>query len=447
MTAQARRPYAARKSAGLYWLDQLPSHWQVKRLKFTINGCYNGIWGSEPDGGADDVTCVRVADFDRVRFVIRDEVPTMRSVTRAERRRRELRRGDLLLEKSGGGDLQPVGAVALFDHVVQAVCSNFIARMPVGPSCDPRFLSYLYASLYAGRINERSIKQTTGIQNLDAESYLSEFVPMPPLSEQHAIAAFLDRETSRIDALIEKKRRLIELLQEKRAAVITQAVMRGLTPDCATGDTGIPWLGSIPAHWQFGLLKRFCTVTDCKHFTVSFVDEGFPVASVGELSGNRLDLTNAKLTTGREFVFLRAGRVPKRGDLVYCRNASVGLVGFVDTDTPFALGQDVCLISSPLRSNRFLYYVLQSRAAVEQLAAVMVGATFKRINVENIKEFWVVWPSENEQARIAESLDATTARIDLLTSRVRAAENQLREYRGSLIAAAVTGQIDVREAA
>jgi len=322
-------------------------------------------------------------------------------------------------------------------HVLRATPTNLL----------PEYLFYLSISQPFRAFGESSMYGAGG-QKRVSEDFVKNFRwPLPPLSEQRAIAAFLNRETARIDALIEKKRRLIELLQERRAAVITRAVTRGLTPDCATVETGVPWLGSIPAHWQFGLLKRFCRVTDCKHFTVSFVDEGFPVASVGELSGNRLDLANAKLTTEREFFFLRAGRVPKRGDLVYCRNASVGLVGFVDTDTPFALGQDVCLISSPLPSNRFLYYLLQSRLAVEQLSAVMVGATFKRINVEKIKEFWVVWPSEDEQTHIAEFLDNATGRIDMLISRVRAAVDQMLEYRAALISAAVTGQIDVREAA
>ena len=101
-----------------------------------------------------------------------------------------LSRGDLLLEKSGGGDLQPVGAVVLFELDIPAVCSNFIARMPAAEGYNPSFMCYLHYTLYSMRINVRSIKQNTGIQNLDSEAYLDEKVGLPPFAEQSAISSF-----------------------------------------------------------------------------------------------------------------------------------------------------------------------------------------------------------------------------------------------------------------
>jgi type I restriction enzyme S subunit len=244
------RRYPGYRDSGVEWLGEVPVHWKLMRLKWTISGCFNGIWGDEADGGPDDLICVRVADFDRVGFRVNLEQPTLRSVTDRERKFRLLHHDDLLIEKSGGGDLQPVGAVVQYDQDATAVCSNFVARMPVQSGNDTRFLAYFHAHLYRGRVNERSIKQTTGIQNLDSGSYLSELIGSPPLAEQQTIAAFLDRETARIDALIEKKRRFIELLQEKRAALISHAVTRGLDPTVPLKDSGIEWLGQIPAHWS-----------------------------------------------------------------------------------------------------------------------------------------------------------------------------------------------------
>jgi len=167
---------------------------------------------------------VRVADFDRVRLRVVLENPTLRSIEPHISQERRLRPGDLLLEKSGGGDRQPVGAVVLYDCAEPAVCSNFIARMVVAKGCDPRYLTYLHAALYAARVNTRSIKQSTGIQNLDSASYLAEPVGLPKFDEQRAIAAFLDRETARIDGLVAKVQQAIDLLREYRAALISAAV-------------------------------------------------------------------------------------------------------------------------------------------------------------------------------------------------------------------------------
>ena len=211
------------KPSGVDWLGDVPEHWEVRRLVTSVQGCINGIWGSEPNGHQ-DLPCVRVADFDRVRFRVGLAEPTMRAIAPSERNRRLLQSGDLLLEKSGGGDSQPVGVVMLYDHDVEAVCSNFVARMPVAANCDSSFLTYLHSHLYAIRLNVRSIKQTTGIQNIDSSSYLSEPVAFPPFGEQAAIARYLDQATANIDAAIDTARREIGLLREYRTRLIADVV-------------------------------------------------------------------------------------------------------------------------------------------------------------------------------------------------------------------------------
>src|SRR5215831_11310962 len=124
-----------------------PGHWRTLRLKHTVTGCTAGVWGQEPRGGPGDMVCVRVADFDRLRLRADLSNPTMRFIPPAYRRRRVLVPEDLLLEKSGGGNDQPVGAVVLYQGECAAVCSNFIARMPVAPGFDARYLCYLHAAL------------------------------------------------------------------------------------------------------------------------------------------------------------------------------------------------------------------------------------------------------------------------------------------------------------
>ncbi len=225
------------KPSGVEWLGDVPEHWEVRRLGTSVLGCINGIWGSEPNGHQ-DLPCVRVADFDRVRFRVRLAAPTIRAVAPSERDQRLLQSGDLLLEKSGGGDSQPVGVVMLYDHNVEAVCSNFVARMPVAADCDSGFLTYLHSHLYAIRLNVRSIKQTTGIQNIDSSSYLSEPVAFPPFGEQVAIARYLDHPTANIDTTVDGARREIELLGEYRTRLITDVVTGKL--DVREAAAGLP---------------------------------------------------------------------------------------------------------------------------------------------------------------------------------------------------------------
>ena len=217
------QPYPAYKDSGMERLGEVPEHWEVRRLRTSVRDCRNGIWGRDPDG-VDDLYCVRVADFDRVRLRVGNGNLTLRAIAPNERGNRLLRSGDLLLEKSGGGDQQPVGVVIAYQRNDEAVCSNFIARMPVSPSCDPGFLTYLHSYLYAIRLNVRSIKQTTGIQNLDSNSYLGERVAFPPRDSQVTIANYLDRLTSDTVSATTQMRSQIGLLRDYRTRLIADVV-------------------------------------------------------------------------------------------------------------------------------------------------------------------------------------------------------------------------------
>lgn len=205
------------------WLGEIPAHWAVDRAKWSIQSIQNGVWGSEPEG-EDDIVCIRVADFDRKSKAVSLENLTLRNISPKERGTRLLKKGDLLIEKSGGGDKQLVGAVVTFNHDFQAVTSNFVAKMSAHESCNSRFLTYMHSHLYDGNVNYRSIKQTTGIQNLDSQQYLDERIPYPPLDEQQKIADFLDSNINKIEQQNTKVIQVILKLQEYRSAIITNAV-------------------------------------------------------------------------------------------------------------------------------------------------------------------------------------------------------------------------------
>ena len=200
--------YPAYRDSGVEWLGEVPEHWKVSRIKDSVKEAKGGIWGDEPE--IDDlnaVICVRVADFDRGRLTVDLSNPTFRSIAPSERNGRMLEYGDLLLEKSGGGENQLVGAVVLFEASEPAVCSNFVAKVTLKSTMYPSYWRYFHYAAYSVRLNLKSVKQTSGIQNLDQSAYFDEQAPFPPLPEQTAIAAFLDLETAKIDGLVAEQRR------------------------------------------------------------------------------------------------------------------------------------------------------------------------------------------------------------------------------------------------
>ena len=445
------RPYAAYKDSGVQWLKDIPMHWDVKRLRLAVTKCQNGLWGEEPNG-VSDVACIRVADFDRVALEIKIEQPTLRSVDPSLLRSRCLEYGDLLLEKSGGGDRQPVGTVVLYMRHESAICSNFVARMPVRIGYDARYLTYLHASLYAVRVNTRSIKQNTGIQNLDGESYLNEFGCFPEIFEQRAIASFLDRETAKIDVLVAKKERLIGLLQEKRTALITHAVTKGLDPDVPMKDSGVEWLGEIPAHWE---LKRLWHVTPSDRQVMYGIvlpgphaEDGIPIVKGGDVSPHRLHVDRLSRTARS----IEARHVRSRlrfGDLVYAIRGSIGDVALIPPELEDAnLTQDAARVAHTSEvEGSWLLHMLKSLSVFSQLEAGALGATIRGINIRDLKRALITLPPLTEQQALAAFLDRETTKIDDLVTNVGEAIERLKELRTALISAAVTGKIDVRETA
>lgn len=228
----------------------------VRRLKYAVQGCFNGVWGDEPNG-VDDLPVVRVADFDRKRARVNlGESPTLRAIPVSARNHRVLSRGDLLIEKSGGGEQQPVGNVVLFDADVRAVCSNFVARMPVAAGCDSRFVAYVFQALYAEGRNVWHIKQTSGIQNLDSESYLNERAWQPSCVEQVRLANFLDVQTARIDALIAEKEMLVDALVESAGSQVLALVTGRAHGGTVELSPEAPKLRDLPAGWKLPQLAR-----------------------------------------------------------------------------------------------------------------------------------------------------------------------------------------------
>ena len=418
--------YPEYRDSGVEWLGEIPIHWEVSRLKNTISGCQNGVWGSDPDG-RHDIACVRVADFDRNTFSVDVSALTLRSVPPRAASTHRVRPGDLLLEKSGGGERQPVGVVVILADNAPVVCSNFIARMPVHDEYSPSFLVYLHAALYSSRVNLRSIKQSIGIQNLDSESYLNELVGLPPLHEQREIARLLDSETARIDVLVAKQHELIKLLKEKRTALIIHTVTKGLDPDVPMKDSGVEWLGQIPAHWQVQRLRTLASITTGGRDTIDRQHDGRYPFFVRSPVVERIDTWSFD------------------GEAVLTAGDGVGVAKvFHYANGRFDFHQRVYKFSDFDKViGKFFFRYFGALLRFETLQGT-AKSTVDSLRLPMLQNFPVVVPSLSEQHAIIAFLNHETARIDTMIAKVNEAIERLNEYRTALISAAVTGQIDVR---
>ena len=204
-----------------------------KRFLVNRNG---GMWGSEPGSDEFDVLCIRVADFDYENLKTKASASTVRSITEKQLQKNQLHDGDILLEKSGGGEKTPVGRAVYYSGNDDAICSNFIERLTVNQqTLNPKFACYILSAAYSQRKNLDCIKQTTGIQNLSVDDYLSSVtVPLFDIETQKRITKWLDKQLSKVAQVITAKQAQLQKLSSYRQSLITRAVTKGLDPnvDC-----------------------------------------------------------------------------------------------------------------------------------------------------------------------------------------------------------------------
>ncbi len=429
------KPYPEYKDSGSRWLGAVPAGWEVRNLRTLIT--------KRAERDRSDLPLLSVAREKGV-FVrsLTDEDENHNVIPEDLTNYKVARAGNLVINKMKAW--QGSMGIAPCDGIVSP--AYFVFDFRIGNHAFGQAL--LRSKPYVAHFGQASDGVRVGQWDLSIAGMRQIPVLVPSADEQDAIVRFLDHANGRIERAIRAKRKLIALLNEQKQAIIHRAVIRGLDPTVPLKPSGIPWLGDIPSHWEVTALRRYWRVTDCKHLTVPFVDEGIPLASVVEVRSFILNLSRCKKTKTHWYrVLIDGDRKPKRGDLIYCRNASVGACALVEIDIDFAMGQDVCLLRSESQNPRFLNYLLHSPFMEHQLELILVGSTFKRINVAEIKALTVFVPPRDEQDAVCEFLDSEVKIFDSGIARTERAISFLREYRTRLIADVVTGKLDVREEA
>ena len=274
-------------------------------------------------------------------------------------------------------------------------------------------------------------------------------VAFPPHSEQVAIAAFLDHETAKIDALIAEQEKLLDLLAEKRQATISHAVTRGLNPDTEMKDSGVPWLGMVPAHWEMKRVKDCgCEVVDCKNRTPEAHPDGnYLVVRTSCVKDGQFNPESGYFTDEANFIEWTAKGMPRAGDVLFTREAPTGEACLAPVGIEFCLGQRMMYIRPPERVllSEFLLYSIYGGLTRERISEKSKGSTVGHLRVGEVGELPLLLPQLDEQETLVAFVGKELSKIQVLAAASERAINLLNERRSALIAAAVTGKIAVRE--
>lgn len=440
--------YPKYKPSGVEWLGEVPEHWSAQPFKRQIERNDGGVWGDDPDGLNDTVVLRSTEQTVDGRWQIDD--PARRKLNTSEIVSAMLITGDLLLTKSSGSSLHIGKTTLVTKEIASLGCcySNFMQRIRTKASFTPALAWYVLNNNLARLQFDVLSNSTTGLANLNGTMIGQIIVPVAPLDEQLAIATFLDCETSKIDALVGEQRRLIELLKEKRQAVISHAVTKGLNPHAPMKPSGIEWLGDVPEHWE---VRRIKTVS-------SFITSGPRGWSERIGDAGSLFVQSGDLNDRLEVEFEAVKRVQvdddaestrtrlQDGDVVVCvTGAKTGNVAVCHgIPEPSYVNQHLCLVRPtvdvlPL----FLGVLLKSRLGQIYFEVSQYGLK-QGLSLENVKNTPVIVPSVKEQLEIIAFLDTETTQLNALTAEAERAIELLQERRTALISAAVTGKIDVR---
>jgi type I restriction enzyme S subunit len=444
------KPYPVYKDSGVEWLGRIPQQWEVSKLSTNASVKarlgWRGLKASEyVDSGYIFLSTPnikgRFIDFENVNYVTAHRYFESPEII--------LEEGDVLIAKDGStlgisNVVRNLPAPSTVNSSIAVIRPTQIASL---------FLWRFLSSAYVQNVIEW-MKGGMGVPHLFQADLRKFIILKPPLEEQHTIANFLDIEIGKIDSLVARKERLLELLQEKRTAMISHTVTKGLNPNVPTKDSGFPWLGQIPAHWQAGRLKfRLKKIEQgwspqCENRPAEPAEWG--VLKVGCMNSSQYDESENKALPGdlepaREFEI-------RIGDVLMSRANTEDLVGSVGivhkTQGQILLCDKLfrLVFNTRLILPEYMTYLLRSLVARKQIEQAASGASPSMKNISNgaVANLILPFPPFDEQRTALQWISAETAKLDALLAKVRTAIDRLQEYRTALISAAVTGQIDVR---
>lgn len=410
-----------------------PANWEICRFKDLISSSRGGVWGEEANNDDNDIICYRMSDFDYPNYCLKFDNLTLRNVLPSQQENRLLHYGDLLLEKSGGGDKMPVGRVVFVNSNQPAVCSNFIQALTINDKASSRFILYLFNSIYSNRVNTLFFNQTTGIQNLQTAYYLSQEIALPPVAEQEAIAEYLDKECEKIGRNIELLERKADAYKRLRRSIINRAVTRGLNLDVPLKPSASSLTDKIPEHWNERRIKDFFIETSIK---------GFPkepmlcaTQSRGVIPQSMYENRVVAALTGLENM-----KLVEKGNFVISLRSFQGGIEYAHYRGIISAAYTILGLDGN-NSKEYFRYFFKSPTLIKLMKKCVTGIREgQNINYTVLKYEKVPLPPYIEQQQIAAYLDEKCGKIDAIIEKIGTQIERLKELKRSLINEVVTGK-------
>jgi type I restriction enzyme S subunit len=438
------------KPSGIPWLGDIPAHWEVKRLKDIADVRFSNVNKKSEEGERP----VRLCNYTDVYYGHRldgSQEYMQATASAHEIARFKLYAGDVLITKDSESPIDIAVSAMVVEHVPDLLCGYHLAIVRANKhEMDGAFLHWQFVS---DQVREQYYPLANGITRFalgQSEIGSGRFL-VPPLPEQRAIAAFLDERTARIDGLIARKQRLVALLREKRQALITRAVTRGLDPKVKLKESGVPWLGAVPEGWDVVRLKKIAIkITKGTTPTTEgggFVDEGeirfIKVESIGDRM-NIIDEMCARIDEAMNTALSRSQL--QESDVLVSIAGAIGRIGLVPksalpANTNQAVG--IVRVNKSIALPEWVALALQCHAAQEQFALDNVQSAQANLSLGDLGNTWITLPPVIQQQVIIAKVNQQTTLIDALIAKVEAAVERLVEYRVALISAAVTGKVRV----
>jgi type I restriction enzyme S subunit len=435
--------YPAYRESGIEVIDDLPFNWGTSKVAHIAKNGYktfiDGDWIESPyitDWGVRLIQTgnVGVGAYKEqgFRYVTEETFRALRCT--------EVSPNDVLICRLA----DPVGRACLAPNLgVKMITSVDVCILKVSDDWDQRYVTYFLSS--KPYLDLMGAVSRGGTRDRISRSFLGNVrIAKPNLSEQAAIADFLDRETAEADALIAKYERLIELLEEKRIAVITQAVTKGLDPSVPMKHSGVEWIGEIPAHWQFQRISRIFGMIGSGTTPPATESEWYggdtPFVTTAELRENIIK-QSARSVTDRALQQYSSLRIYSAGTILLAMyGATIGRSAILGI--PAAVNQACCALGhSKVLSADFAFKWLQAYRA--EIVALGVGGGQPNISQDLVKSIYMPIPPIDEQRAINERVDGQIRHIEDLKWKTAVAIRLVKERRSALVTAAVTGQIDV----
>tara|TARA_R110002020_G_C16321351_1_gene774824 strand:- start:22307 stop:23701 length:1395 start_codon:yes stop_codon:yes gene_type:complete len=436
--------YAEYVESGVDWLGKIPKDWQVKPLKLVSQIDTGFAFPSEVFSDA-GVPVIRITDIQGRSIELKDTKRVSADFANGLTSvRPDVIKGDILMAMTGA----TIGKVGYYMSEECAYINQRVCRFAPHAINSSYLWHILNSTYYKEHI---ALEASGGAQpNISDTQLLSfKFGLSPSITEQTQIARFLDHETAKIDALIAEQKRLIKLLQEKRQAVISHAVTKGLDPNVPMKDSGVEWLGEVPAHWVVTPIKYLVStpVTDGPHETPQFLEAGVTFISAEAVSKGKIEFSKAKYISEEDHLRYSRKYKPRKFDIFMVKSgATTGVVAINESDDDFNIWSPLAVIRCNESANPyFVMHAMRSRSFQESVVLNWNFGTQQNIGMRVIENLVVALPPVGEQSDIALKLNQRIESFDVLEQDAVNMVGLLTERRSALISAAVTGKIDVRD--